>query len=217
MLLFKRMFLTKLMLVGVPSLSLATLDAVGRMKLSDPDVFRGGAGELATVTFEAVAFGRTGVLTDPDLARKVLDGVRTAPAGLKLRLDVARPPLPFPCDSDDTDDVECLRLLLLAPNVFRLDAESGVMRLAPVAELVVDRPPYGVVPLDDFFELALRPTPSIAPLLVKDWRLELGDDSESASKSARALTLSLSSRLLNLSLSSRLLRNGRVRLIKADV
>lgn len=38
------------MLVGVPSLSLATLDAVGRMKLSDPDVFRGGAGELATVT-----------------------------------------------------------------------------------------------------------------------------------------------------------------------
>ena len=45
--------------------------------------------------FEAVAFGRTGVLTDPDLARKVLDGVRTAPAGLKLRLDVARPPLPY--------------------------------------------------------------------------------------------------------------------------
>ena len=97
-------------------------------------------------------------------------------------------------DSDDTDDVDRFRLVLLAPSVFRLEEEMGATRLplasaSGLTEVVVD----------DFL---LLPPP---PPLVNDIWLESGDR-ESASKAADLAALS-----------SRLLRNGRVKFISADV
>lgn len=59
------------------SLSLATLDAVGRMKL-DPVLRRTGAGELGTDTLRNDVVrpftGPAAVLTEPDRIKEVLDG-----------------------------------------------------------------------------------------------------------------------------------------------